>query len=76
MTWQAYGFDNHPYFGPHLIQTATELHQGDPLASLAFLLSIDPINTSINSKFNGGYLDDGTFGGNIDRVSEDLQALQ
>ena len=74
--WEAYSSDNHLYFGPHLILCATGLLQGDPMAPHAFSLAIHPIITSINSEFNVWYLDDGTFVGNVDRVSEDLQALQ
>ena len=74
--WPAYSSDNHIYIYPRLILCAKGLNQGYPLGSLAFYLSIHPVITSINSDFNCWYLDDGTFGGNIESVSEDLQALQ
>ena len=59
-----------------MIICTTGLQQGDPLASLAFSLSIHPTITSISSEFNGWYQDDGTLGGNLEQVSNDLQALQ
>ena len=73
---QAYRSDTQLYFGPQLILCTTGLQQGDPLASLAFSLAIHPTINSVSSKFIGWYLDDGTFGGNVEQVSDDLQALQ
>ena len=76
MMWQAYRSDTHLYFGPQRILCTTGFQQGDPLASLAFSQAIHPTITSTNSEFTGWYLDDGTFGGNLEQVSEDLQPLQ
>ena len=60
---QAYGFFSLLFCGETEIHSETGLHQGDPLASLAFSLAITPIISSIDCPFNAWYLDDGVFGG-------------
>ena len=76
MMRQGYGFDSPIYYGANKLLSRTGLHQGDPLASLAFSVAINPIISSISSEFNVWYLDDGTFGGGVGQALEDLRTLE
>ena len=73
---QAYGFSGPLYYGKTKILSETGLHQGDPLASLAFSLAIHPIIREVSSPFSAWYLDDGTFGGGLEEVLGDLGELE
>ena len=73
---QAYGFDSPLFYGSKRILSRTGLHQGDPLASLAFSLAINPIIRNSNCLFNGWYLDDGALGGELQQVSNNLRELK
>ena len=73
---QAYGFPSPLFYGKTKIFSRTGLHQGDPLASLAFSLAINPIIRNITCPFNAWYLDDGTFGGEPQEVSRNLRELE
>ena len=73
---QAYGFSSPLFYGETRILSQTGLHQGDPLASLAFSLAINPVIRNISCPFNVWYLDDGVFGGELQEVARNLQELE
>ena len=73
---QAYGFSSPLFYGEMEIHSETGLHQGDPLASLAFSLAIHPIIRSIDCPFNAWYLDDGVFGGTPEQVCGSLAEVE
>ena len=76
MMRQCYGSPNQIFYGTNQIMSRTGLHQGDPLASLAFAVAIHPVVKSVNSRFNAWFLDDGTFGGGVQQAMEDLDTLE
>ncbi|KAI5632042.1 reverse transcriptase (RNA-dependent DNA polymerase) domain-containing protein [Phthorimaea operculella] len=49
--------------------------QGDPLGPLIFSLAIHKSITSLKSTLNIWYLDDGTIGGTVSEVADDIQRL-
>ncbi|KAI5635377.1 reverse transcriptase (RNA-dependent DNA polymerase) domain-containing protein [Phthorimaea operculella] len=49
--------------------------QGDPLGPLIFSLAIHKVVTSLKSKLNVWYLDDGTIGGTCESVADDVRTL-
>ena len=73
---QAYGFHTPLFYGDTQITSETGLHQGDPLASLAFSLAIHSIISSIDCPFNAWYLDDGIFGGTPDQAARSLAEVE
>ena len=50
------------------IPTLVYKRLGDPMVSLAFGLTVNPIVANLNSNFNAWYLDDGTLGVELDVV--------
>ena len=73
---QAYGFSSPIFYGETKLLSETGLHQGDPLATLAFSLAIHPIISEVSSPFNAWYLDDGTFGGGLEQALDDLARME
>ena len=73
---QVYGFASPLQYSETQLRSDTGLHQGDPLASLAFSLAIHPIICEVSSPFNVWYLDDGTFGGGLEQALNDLGELE
>ena len=73
---QAYGFASPIFYGETQLKSETGLHQGDPLATLAFSLAIQPIIRQVSSPFNAWYLDDGTFGGGLEQALNDLGEME
>ena len=73
---QAYGFSSPIFYGETKLLSETGLHQGDPLATLAFSLAIHPIISEVSSPFNAWYLDDGTFGGGLEQALGDLARME
>ena len=73
---QAYGFASPIFYGETQLKSETGLHQVDPLATLAFSLAIQPIIREVSSPFNAWYLDDGTFGGGLERALNDLRRME
>ena len=57
------------------ILSATGVQQGDPLGSLLFCLTIQPILDRLNSDLIIGYLDDVTLGGDVQTVNDDLTVI-
>ena len=64
------------FFGPHIIESAEGVQQGDPLGPLLFSLSIHQLVRSLKSEFKLFYLDDGTMGGDLKDVVEDLYQIE
>ena len=73
---QTYGFSSPLFYGEKEIHSETGLHQGDPLASLAFSLAINPIISLIDCPFNAWYLDGGVFGGTPEQVCISLAEVE
>ena len=59
----------------HEITSSTGAQQGDPLSSLLFSLTIQPILERLSSELNVGYLDDVTIGGPIGDVCADIEFI-
>ncbi|XP_072938410.1 uncharacterized protein [Epargyreus clarus] len=59
----------------HSILSSVGCQQGDPLGPAIFSLAIHPIISQLNSKLNIWYLDDGTLGGEVSSVLNDLEYL-
>ena len=74
--WQCYRHPSKLLYRDNLLESAVGCQQGDPLGPVIFSLAIHPIIRQLNSKFNVWYLDDGTFGGDVDTVLNDLQFLK
>lgn len=51
------------------------VQQGDPLGPLLFCLVIQPIVETVKSEVNQWYLDDGSIGGPLKSVIEDVQKI-
>ena len=73
---QAYGRPTTLFFGPHRIQSACGVQQGDPLGPLLFSLGIHEMASGLNSELNIWYLDDVTLMGDPQEVLRDLRKLQ
>ena len=58
------------------IHSVEGVQQGDPLGPLLFCLSIQHIVTQLESKLALFYLDDGTLGGNVDNLKQDLEVVE
>ena len=79
---QIYAFCRNAYtcqssimFLNHEITSSTGAQQGDPLSSLLFSLTIQPILERLSSELNVGYLDDLTIGGTIGDVCADIEFI-
>ena len=73
---QAYCDVSPLYYGSTNIQSRTGLQQGDPLASVSFALAINSAVRGITCPFNTWFLDDGTLGGELELVLQNLASLQ
>ena len=58
------------------IQSAEGVQQGDPLGPLLFCLSIHHIVSHLESELSLFYLDDGTLGGETDKLLRDLEMVE
>lgn len=72
---QCYATKSYLVYGKDIILSEEGVQQGDPLGPLLFCLVIQPIIDSLQSKINEWYLDDGSIGGNIDVVIEDIKTI-
>ena len=72
----AYSQSSILFFGDNIIESSEGVQQGDPLGPLLFCLSIHDMVSRIKSEFKVFYLDDGTLGGTVDDVLEDLNAIE
>lgn len=73
--WQCYSAPTKLLYGENPLSSAVGCQQGDPLGPAIFSLAIHPIISKLKSKFNIWYLDDGTLGGAVTEVLEDLSVL-
>ena len=73
--WQVYSSSSTLFFGDILIQSASGVQQGDPLGPALFSLSIHSLASSLLSKVNIWYLDDGTIGGSTEEVVRDFNTI-
>ncbi|CAG9122416.1 unnamed protein product [Plutella xylostella] len=73
--WQCYSKPTKLIYKNNLLQSAVGCQQGDPLGPAIFSLAIHPHISSLASKFNVWYLDDGTLGGEANTVLSDLQNI-
>ena len=75
LLWQAYSQPTPLYYGTTEIASMTGVQQGDPCGPAVFALAIHQAASDVTSCFNCWYLDDGTIGGHVDSVCEDLKRL-
>ncbi|KAL0841363.1 hypothetical protein ABMA28_015062 [Loxostege sticticalis] len=66
--WQCYSEPSKLLYQNNLIYSSVGCQQGDPLGPAIFSLAIHPIISSLNSKLNVWYLDDGTIAGDASTV--------
>ena len=62
-------------FGPHIIESAEGVQQGDPPGPLLFCLTLQPILQMLSSRFRVGFFDDVCFGGSSLTAKSDLDVL-
>ena len=74
--YSAYSTPSSLFCGEYIIQSEEGVQQGDPLAPLLFCLTIHPIISRLQSEFKVFYLDDGTLGGPVEAILQDLQQLE
>ena len=72
---QCYGTKSFLCYGNEIILSEEGVQQGDPLGPLLFCLLIQPIVESIQSDMNEWYLDDGSIGGPIANVIQDIKRI-
>ena len=64
------------FFGPHELESATGVQQGDLSGPAIFALTLDSITRDIKCELNTWYLDDGLIGGTVESVVAGLAALK
>jgi hypothetical protein len=74
--YTAYSNPSFLFFGSHIIESAEGIQQGDPLGPLLFSLTVHHLLGSLGSEFKIFHLDDGTLGGDLHDVSEDLRQIE
>ena len=73
---QIYFLMHTPPTHPHEIISAEGVQQGDPVGPLFFCLTIHRLISKLKAEFVVFYLDDGTIGGCLDDVSNDLKLIE
>ena len=73
--WQMYRYPSQLSFGKFVLESASGVQQGDPLAPLLFCLVTQQLTQSMASPLNTWYLDDGTVGGSVEVVLTDLELV-
>ena len=76
LAFSAYRYSSFLFHGGNVISSAEGVQQGDPLGPLLFCLSIHDLISGLSSVFRAFYLDDGTLGGPIEVLQEDLSYLE
>ena len=74
--YSAYSTPSSLFCGEYIIQSEEGVQQGDPLGPLLFCLTIHPIISRLQSEIKVFYLDDGTLGGPVEAIRQDLQQLE
>ena len=72
----AYSSPSSLYYGNDILQSSEGVQQGDPLGPLLFCLSLYHLHSQMRSEFCILYLDDVTFGGNVEDLEHDLRVFQ
>ena len=73
---QSYGSRTPLFYGNRIIYSSSGVQQGDPLGPLGFALGINRAARNVTSELNVWYLDDGTLGGSVGEVVEQLASLK
>jgi len=73
---QSYQSDSNLYFGQSLVKSQRGVQQGDPLGPALFALTIHPLAASIDTEFNGWFLDDGSIGDDPEVVFNALKKIK
>ena len=71
----AYSSPSSLHYGSTTIPSAEGVQQGDPPGPLLFCLTIHPLIQALKLEYKMFYLDDGTLGGRVNSVLEDLQLV-
>ena len=74
--YSAYQTPSSLFCGDYILQSAEGVQQGDPLGPLRFRLTIHPLVTKLTSEFKVFYLENGTLGGSVESVLQDLQLVE
>ena len=72
----AYSSPSHLFSGNEIIRSSEGVQQGNPLGPLLFYLTIQSIVSQLRSELRIFYMDDGTLGGNLDDVLDDLHTVK
>lgn len=72
----AYGNPTLLFFGNSWVESVEGVQQGDPLGPLFFSLTVHHLLSQLSSEFKVFYLDDGTPGGTVEEVVNDLVRLE
>ena len=64
------------FCGDQVLLSAEGVQQGDPLGPLLFCITIQPLIQNLQSQFKVFYLDDGTIGGSVEEVHDDLLMVE
>ena len=72
----AYSAHSALFFGGESLQSAEGIQQGDPLGPLLFCLTVHDTILDLHSTFRAFYLDDGTLGGSVEEVLQDLAFVE
>lgn len=72
LMYQAHSATTPLFFGTNAVESASGIQQGDPCGPPAFALAILDIIKFFRAPVNAWYLDDGTIGGDLITVIEDL----
>ena len=73
--YQAYAQETDLYYNDTVISSATGVQQGDPMGQALFSLGIHELASRLESPLNVWYLDDATFGGDLETVLSDFKLL-
>ena len=58
------------------VNSSEGVQQGDPIGPLLFCLTIHKLISNLKAEFNVFYLDDGTIGGKLDDIFDDLKSIE